>query len=156
VTLPATESQPAPAPIPEPRVVHNVEVALGYILRLGVAISISLVILGTCVSFYHHREYLQRTYPLQKSPANPAAPTVSEVGEGFPHTLAQTLAALGDLKGQGFVVLGLLVLLATPVVSVAVAIIAFALQKDRIFALIAGIVLAILILSFFLGRGEGG
>jgi uncharacterized membrane protein len=155
VTIPAIQTQPAAGPIPEPRVVHNVEVALGYILRLGVAISISLVVLGTCVSFYHHPEYFKQWYPIQHSADKPDVRTVSEVGDGFPTSFKQTLTALADFTGQGLVVLGLLVLLATPVVSVATAIIAFTIQKDRAFTIIASMVLLILCISFFLGRAEG-
>ena len=158
MTLPAIQSEPAPGPIPEPRVVHNVEIALGYILRLGVAISILLVVIGTCVSFVRHRhDYIFTSYPLEAPANDREAKTASRPlgAEEFPHTIRGLVEALQDLKGRGFVVLGLLVLLATPVVSVATAIIAFSLQKDRAFTIIAGIVLFILCVSFFLGRAEG-
>jgi uncharacterized membrane protein len=54
---------------------------------------------------------------------------------------------------QAVVVLGLLVLLVTPVVRVAVSIIAFLLERDWRYVLITSLVLLILLLSFALGKG---
>jgi uncharacterized membrane protein len=51
---------------------------------------------------------------------------------------------------------GLLLLLATPVLRVAVSILAFIYEKDGIFVMITSIVLALLLLSFVLGRVTGG
>jgi uncharacterized membrane protein len=51
------------------------------------------------------------------------------------------------------VALGLLVLLATPFLRVAVSIVAFALERDWRYVGITALVLAILLASFFLGKG---
>jgi uncharacterized membrane protein len=50
---------------------------------------------------------------------------------------------------------GLLLLIATPVLRVAVSILAFVYQRDRAFVAITSIVLALLLTSFVLGRGGG-
>ena len=50
-------------------------------------------------------------------------------------------------------VLGLMLLVATPVLRVAVSVIAFGLERDMRYVIITLIVLAILITSFLLGRG---
>jgi len=52
------------------------------------------------------------------------------------------------------VALGLLLLIATPVLRVAVSIVAFVQQGDRLFTLITAVVLGILLLSFALGAAE--
>jgi len=77
---------------------------------------------------------------------------------------AQVFTSLADisrgLSGHpanplALAVLGLLLLLATPVVGVALAIPAFLRVRDHRYVVIAGIVLVILIVSFVVGRGGG-
>jgi uncharacterized membrane protein len=50
------------------------------------------------------------------------------------------------------VVTCLLVLIATPIVRVAVSVLAFAYQRDRVFVAVTSAVLLILLLAFFLGK----
>ena len=49
-------------------------------------------------------------------------------------------------------VAGLLLLIATPVLRVAVSIFAFVYEKDKVFVIITSIVLGLLLLSFILGK----
>ncbi len=51
------------------------------------------------------------------------------------------------------IALGLLVLIATPVLRVAVSIVTFALERDWVYVAITALVLSILIVSFLLGAG---
>ena len=71
----------------------------------------------------------------------------------FPHTLNDVWAGLLGLHPQAVIALGLLLLIAIPVITVTTAAIAFALERDRRFTVIALTVLAILITSFLLGKG---
>jgi uncharacterized membrane protein len=57
------------------------------------------------------------------------------------------------LQPQAVITLGLLLLIATPVLRVAVSVVAFALEHDRRYVIITLIVMTILIISFTLGRG---
>ena len=68
----------------------------------------------------------------------------------FPQTFSQIWAGLLALQPQSIIALGLLLLIATPILRVAVSIIAFALERDYRFVVITAIVLVILILSNFL------
>jgi uncharacterized membrane protein len=77
---------------------------------------------------------------------------------GLPHTdvaidsfgdLAEGLRAL---RPQAIAQLGLLVLVATPILRVATSLIAFALERDRLYVGLTSIVLAILLASAFLIR----
>jgi len=52
------------------------------------------------------------------------------------------------------VTVGLLLLIATPVARVAVSVLAFIYQKDRVYTLITLAVLCLLLLSFVLGKVE--
>ena len=67
----------------------------------------------------------------------------------FPQTLSQVGASLLTLRPQGIIALGLLLLIATPVLRVAVSVVTFALEKDRKYVVITLIVLAILLFSIF-------
>ncbi len=49
---------------------------------------------------------------------------------------------------------GLLVLMATPVVRVALSLLVFGRQRDRAFVAVTSVVLALLLWSFVLGAGE--
>ncbi len=71
----------------------------------------------------------------------------------FPHTLGEVGAGLVTFHPQAIITLGLLILIATPVLRVAVSVIAFELEHDRKYTIITLIVLAILITSFLLGKG---
>ena len=58
---------------------------------------------------------------------------------------------MAAFHGQAIVAAGLLALVATPILRVAVLIVAFLYQGDRLFALLGTIVLCLLLLSFALG-----
>ena len=69
--------------------------------------------------------------------------------QSFPQTFGQVWAGLLVLRPQAVIVLGLLLLIATPVVRVAASVVAFALERDRRFVVITLLVLAILLFSIF-------
>jgi len=71
----------------------------------------------------------------------------------YPDTLRRLLAGLLALDPLAIIVLGLMILLATPVVRVAVSIVAFAIEEDRTYVMITSLVLVILLFSIF---GVGG
>ncbi len=140
------EGKKGSGPIQEPAAVHRMELLVSYLLRGGVIVSIVLVFLGTCLTYVHHPDYATATRPVHDVPA---------VAKDFPHTVGETLTALSEGRGQGFILLGLLVLLLTPVLRVAASIGAFAWQRDWRFVVVTTVVLVILIVSFFLGKTEG-
>lgn len=70
-----------------------------------------------------------------------------------PYTFAHMWGGLLILQPQAIMMLGLLILIATPVVRVAFSIVAFSIEHDRLYAVISAIVLGILIISFTLGKG---
>ncbi|SRR5579885_538552 len=71
----------------------------------------------------------------------------------FPHTFAQIWTGLLALQPQAIIVLGLLLLIATPVIRVAVSLLAFALEHDWLYVVITFFVLSILIIGFLIGKG---
>ena len=124
--------------------VRQVELLISNLLRVGVIASLAVVTIGTVVSFVHHPDYIK---------SSPALTGLTSPGGAFPHTIADAWSALREGRGQAIVVFGLLLLIATPVVRVAVSIVAFAYERDRAFMAITSTVLILLLLSFFLGKG---
>lgn len=141
--------QPEVTDLPEDiyaRRVRQVELLISALLRIGVSVSLSIVVLGTIFTFAHHRQYLS---------SHSALPDVTGDAAKFPHTIAEVIRGVRSLEGRSIVLLGLLLLIATPVMRVAVSILAFVYEHDRTYVIITAIVLALLLLSFFLGKAEG-
>jgi uncharacterized membrane protein len=126
--------------------VRQVEILISRLLRVGVVVSLTVVVLGTIFTFVHHREYLA---------SHAAMSDVTGENARFPQTVTDVLRGVRAKQGRAIVLLGLLLLIATPVMRVAVSILAFMYERDRIYMLITALVLALLLLSFVLGRAEG-
>jgi len=104
------------------------------------------VVIGSVLSFVHHPQYLSSPPALQR---------LTQPGAAFPHTLRHVFQSVREVRGQGIVAVGLLLLIATPVARVAVSIFAFVYQRDRAFVTITATVLILLLLSFLLGTVSG-
>jgi uncharacterized membrane protein len=83
---------------------------------------------------------------------DPTQAVVRRAGLPVPHTLAAVLAGVQTLQPKAIIDAGLLLLIATPVLRVAVSVVAFLLEKDYVYTAITLFVLAVLLTSFFLGR----
>jgi uncharacterized membrane protein len=125
--------------------VRKVELVISTLLRTGVVTSVAVILAGLAISFVHHPDYLYNPAEMQR---------LTRPGAAFPHTLADVAAGCAALRGQAIIAVGLLVLLITPVLRVAVSIFAFIYQRDGLFTLITSIVLVLLLFSFALGRVE--
>ena len=119
------------------------EIIISTLLRTGVVLSLLTILAGVVLMFAHHPDYLRSSADLNRL----AAP-----GAAFPHSLAEVARGLRDFRGQSIVVVGLLVLIATPIFRVAVTVVLFAIERDRIYVLITAAVLFVLLLSFWLGK----
>lgn len=73
----------------------------------------------------------------------------------FPNSVTDIATGLVTFKPYAIIALGLVVLIAIPVLRVAVSVIAFARERDLLYVLITAFVLAMLILSFILGEAGG-
>jgi uncharacterized membrane protein len=130
----------------DPRV-RRVELIISALLRTGVVTSAAIILIGAVLTFAQAGNGTMSTPADLKRILAPDAQ--------FPHGPRNVLHGLRALRGEAVIILGLLVLLATPVMRVAVSILAFAYQRDRTFVAITALVLALLILSFFLGHAAG-
>jgi uncharacterized membrane protein len=121
------------------------ELAISYLLRGGVVTSIAVIVVGVVLMFVHHPSYFYSSRDYK---------ALATRGASFPHTLGQVASGLRDGRGEAVVCTGLLLLIATPILRVGVSIVVFATQRDWVFVLITGFVLAVLLLSFLLGKAE--
>lgn len=112
------------------------------VLRTGVYTSLTLISAGTLLSF------ARGGYGGQ--PADLAR--LTGPGGAFPRTLGWFTHGLATLDGQAVIVAGLLILILTPIVRVTVSLVGFARERDRTYVLITAAVLALLVLSFALGK----
>ncbi|MGZ3599298.1 MAG: DUF1634 domain-containing protein [Ktedonobacterales bacterium] len=115
--------------------VRQAELIISGVLRGGVLLSAGLIAVGV-ITFYVNGAW--------RSPT---------AGSTYPHTLASVWQGVLHGEPLAIISLGLLVLLATPVLRVIVSIVAFLLEGDWLYAAITTVVLLILVVSFFLGRG---
>jgi uncharacterized membrane protein len=125
---------PPPGPQVSAKVKERTALLIGWMLRGGVIVSAAMTVIG-----------------LLLLPFRPGALNDRRM-EAFPHTLVEVWSGLLGLHPQAIIALGLLLLIATPVLTVTTSAIAFAVERDCRFVVIALIVLAILVTSFALGR----
>jgi uncharacterized membrane protein len=112
------------------------------LLRIGVTLSVSVVAIGMLLTFIHHPDYFR---------SRPALGALTDPGHSYPSTLRAVLEGTAEGRGQAVVMLGVLLLIATPVARVAVSIVVFLIERDRLYAAITTMVLLLLLLSFLLG-----
>lgn len=133
---------PSPAGAEHDARLRQVELTISTLLRVGVLASLTVLVTGTVLMLV----WLSRS-----------GTTLSQVTAPepwFPHSFGSVLSGLWRLEGPSVAMLGLLVLIATPVLRVAVSIVAFFLQRERAFVLITIGVLLMLIASFLLGKAH--
>lgn len=144
-TPPIGQSPDTPEPEEDARV-RKVEIIISNVLRIGVVSSLLVVVAGLVVSFVKHPVY--RT-------SSAVRVAVVHGANPYPHTLGGIIIGLQHGNGTAIITFGLLLLLLTPIMRVAVSIFTFVYQKDRTFVLITSTVLAVLVTSFLLGRAGG-
>jgi uncharacterized membrane protein len=120
------------------------EVWLSRILRGGVVISSVIILVGIALIFVHHPSYATGGAGVDVVIREMAAP----------HSLAEVFWGIAQGEGRAIIVLGLCVLIATPMARVAASLLLFLHQRDKKFVLITSLVLLLLLLSFWLGRAE--
>ena len=123
----------------------DIEKLISVTLRSGVMISIAVIVIGVTFTFAHHPAYFS---------SRPALGELIDARSNFTSTIGDVLLGARLLRGQAIVMLGILLLIATPVVRVAISIVLFAMQRDRRFVVITSAVLVLLLISLVTGLGE--
>jgi uncharacterized membrane protein len=110
------------------------EMVIGNLLRSGVLLSALIVLFGAVIYLVRHGH----------------SPVDYRVFRGEPSDLRSVGGILRDalaLRGRGIIQLGLLLLIATPVARVGFSIFGFAEEHDRMYVIVASIVLLVLVYS---------
>ena len=113
---------------------QRVEIIIGNLLRTGVMLSATVVVAGAVIYLARHA----------------FEPASYRVFQGEPSELRHIRGILRSVRGghgRGLIQFGLVLLIATPVTRVAFAVVAFALEGDRLYILVTLIVLAVLLMS---------
>ena len=119
---------------------QQVETIVGNLLRTGVLLAATIVLLGGILYIAHHG----------------AAPPDYRVFRGEPAYLRGVAGIIADARafhGRGVIQIGLLVLIATPVARVAFSAFAFAKQRDWTYVVVTLIVFGVLLYSLGVGAG---
>ncbi len=113
----------------------KMEMSISLMLRTGVSLA-AIVVLAGCFLYlfgahgvlpdYHHFHGV-------RGPADRIAPMLVD----------------HRLDSRSLIRLGILILIATPIMRVAFCVYSFAAQRDKIYVVVSGIVLAVLLYSFF-------
>jgi len=117
----------------------DIQSIIGHVLRWGTIVSISVVFFGGIFFMYRHGHSIPdyKTF------------------KGIPVFLQQPgalVAAALNLKGQAIIQLGVILLIATPILRVVFSTVGFALEKDYLYVGISLLVLLIIFSSMMSGR----
>jgi uncharacterized membrane protein len=118
---------------------HRVEQVIGRLLQAGVLIAAAVVITGAVPLLARHG-------------AEVADFRVFRGGGAALHSVGGIVRGALALDSRAVVQLGLVLLIATPVARVALTLVAFVLQRDRLYVAITALVLALLLYSLLWGR----
>ena len=117
---------------------HEIEQVIGRLLQYGVLIAAAVTLLGGVMLLVHHG----------------STPADYSIFHGEPPQLRSLSAIIGGAfsgNALAIVQLGLLLLIATPVARVAFTLVAFGIQRDRLYVLVTTIVLALLLYGLVFG-----
>ncbi|SDE02895.1 Uncharacterized membrane protein [Mucilaginibacter pineti] len=117
----------------------DIEQFIGLQLRYGVIISSLIVLIGGLI-------YLSQSGQLQLPPYHQFTGTRA----GYTNFGEILTGAIG-MRAKAIIQLGVLVLIATPILRIAFSLIGFVLEKDKMYILITTIVLTVMMVSIFGG-----
>jgi uncharacterized membrane protein len=126
--------QPQPAPTRWND--FEIEVIIGTLLRTGVILAAAVVLIGGALYLSQNGREIHNYTQFRGEPESLKSPM--EIFQG-----------VMQLNARAIIQLGLLLLIATPVIRVAFSAVAFALERDTLYVIITLIVLAVLLFSLF-------
>jgi uncharacterized membrane protein len=113
---------------------ERVEQVMGNLLRAGVLLAATVVLVGGVVYLSRHGREIQDRRAFQGEPKDLTTPS----------GIVQDAVTL---RGRGLIQLGLLLLVATPVARVVFSVFAFARERDSVYVAVTLVVLALLLFS---------
>jgi uncharacterized membrane protein len=113
---------------------QRVETIIANLLRAGVLVAAGIVVFGAAIFLLRHGHEIPHYRLFRGEP--------EEL-----RTISGILRQTASFHGRNIIQLGLLILIATPVARVAFSVVAFALERDRLYVGITLVVLAVLLFS---------
>lgn len=118
----------------------RVERAIGTLLRAGVLVAATITLLGGVLLLLQHGSRIADYHVF-----------AGEVPEFT--SISGVVRGVLALDSRAVVQLGLVLLIATPILRVVFSLVAFVIQRDRLYVVITSIVLAVLLFSLIFGGG---
>lgn len=122
----------------------DMEQLIGKLLRYGVLLACGITFLGGIIYLYQRGGAMPDYSPI---PDDQPFPGVIN----YLRELSTILPKILEFDGAAIIQLGVCVLIATPIVRVAISVVAFLVEKDYLYVAITLIVLAIIISNMLLG-----
>ncbi len=113
---------------------HRMEAIMGRLLQLGVLLASGCVLVGGILYLRAHGGAVRSYHVFTSEPVE------------LRH-LTRLLKGIGAGQPEAIIQLGVLLLIATPVARVVFAGFAFALERDRLYVAISGVILAVLVIG---------
>lgn len=117
----------------------DLQTVIGWILRLGVLLSMSIIFIGGVIYLYRHGHI-------------PADYSTFKGVPDFVHNASGVLHGIIALRGRAIIQAGIVLLIATPVIRVVFSAIGFILEKDYLYTGITLFVLLIITASMLSGH----
>jgi len=116
----------------------DMQAIIGWVLRIGVIVSVSIVIFGGIVYLYRHGG---------EAPDHKHFVTQPDFVQ-----LGGIIQGIIDFHGRSIIQAGIILLIATPILRIIFSTISFALERDRLYVVISLLVLLIIFISSMSGH----
>ena len=128
----------------------RIELFIARLLRWGVMLSFTIIAIGIGIVIITGQTGFQQ---IHLDDVNSLV--LYQVKPAFPNSLSSVFYGVVALKPYAIIALGLLILIAIPVMRVAVSVVAFIVERDWLYVAITAFVLVVLLTSFALGEAGG-
>jgi uncharacterized membrane protein len=118
---------------------RDLQVIIGWILRAGVTVSMLIVFIGGVIFVWRHGQSIPDYKKFKGVP-------------DFIHDTHGIINGALNFKGQAIIQLGIMLLIATPILRVAFSAIGFILEKDYLYTALTVVVLLIILASMLSGQ----
>jgi len=115
------------------------QAVIGWVLRIGVIVSVSVVFVGGVIFLYRHGHEVADHRQFKGIPE-------------FIRTAGGIFQGIGHIRGQAIIQFGIALLIATPILRIIFSAIGFVMEKDYLYVGISLLVLTIIFVSMLSGH----
>jgi len=118
---------------------RDMQVVIGWVLRAGVFVSMTVVFLGGILYLYRHGHTTADYHEFKGIP-------------DFVQTIPGIIKGIFTFRGRAIIQAGIILLIATPILRVLFSAIGFVIEKDYLYTTISFFVLLIILISMLSGH----